>query len=217
MSIASELNFAIGLRSRRAFLQALGAAGIGLAGGQAWSAALPESVRQSLARIGKAVNLLEDGGFQGLAWGWQFTDGAKVVEISRHAGRRSVHVQTDSGDYARYLVLGPEIGKTYTLSGWVKTEGLIQDEEGAGAYFTASQFEFQGRPTEYTVDGKQLPEKRFGNSLGTTGWQRFSQSFTCLPGTTWFEVVVGVYRASGSAWFTELTFVEGATAAEFDD
>ena len=217
MSIASELTSAIGLKSRRAFLQALGAAGIGLAGRQAWSAALPERVRESLARIGKAVNLLEDGGFQGSAWGWQFTDGAKVAEVSRHAGRRSVHVQTESGDYARYLVLGPEIGKTYTLSGWVKTEGIVQDEEGAGAYFAASQFEFQGRPTEYTVDGKQLPEKRFGNYLGTTGWRRFSQSFTCLPGTTWFEVVVGVYRASGSAWFTDLTFVEGATAAEFDD
>ena len=130
MSIASELNSAIGLKSRRAFLQALGAAGIGLAGRQAWSAALPESVRQSLARIGKAVNLLEDGGFQGSAWGWQFTDGAKVAEVSRHAGHRSVHVQTESGDYALYLVLGPEIGKTYTLSGWVKTEAIVKDITG---------------------------------------------------------------------------------------
>jgi hypothetical protein len=128
-----------------------------------------------------------------------------------------VHVHTESGDYARFLVLGPEIGKSYTLSGWVKTEGIVQQEEAAGAYFTASQFEFQGRPTEYTVDGKQLPEKRFGNYTGTTNWQQFSQTFTCLPGTTWFEVVVGIYRASGSAWFTDLTFVEDSTAAEFDD
>ncbi len=216
MSIASELDSAIGPQSRRAFLQALGATGITLFGRRAWSGALPESVRQSLAREGKVVTLLEDGGFQSSAWGWQFTDGDKLADVSRHEGRRSVHVNTDSGDYARFLVLGPEIGKTYTLSGWVKTEGIVQQEEAAGAYFTASQFEFQGRPTEYTVDGKQLPEKRFGNLTGTMGWQPFSQCFKCLPGTAWFEVVVGIYRASGSAWFTDLTFVEGDTAVDFD-
>ncbi len=217
MSIAQELDSCIGPKSRRAFLQAMGATGITLFGRRAWNAVLPESIRDSAARAGKAITLLEDGGFQGSAWGWQFTDGAKVADVSRRQGRRSVQVHTESGDYARFLVLGPEIGKTYTLSGWVKTEGIVQQEEAAGAYFTASQFEFQGRPTEYTVDGKQLPEKRFGNYTGTAGWQRFSQSFTCLPGTTWFEVVVGVYRASGSAWFTDLTFVEGTAAVEFDD
>ncbi len=217
MSLASELDSAVGPKSRRAFLQAMGATGVTLFGRRAWSATLPQSVRQSLARKGKAITLLEDGGFNGSAWGWQFTDGAKVAAVARNAAHRSVQVQTQSGDYARFLVLGPEIGKTYTLSGWVKTEGVVQQEEAAGAYLTASQFEFQGRPTEYTVDGKQLPEKRFGNYTGTSDWQRFSQSFTCLPGTTWFEVVVGIYRASGSAWFTELTFVEGPAAVEFED
>lgn len=217
MSFASELDSAIGPKSRRAFLQALGATGVTLFGRPAWNAALPENIRQSAARAGKAITMLEDGAFQGSAWGWQFTDGAKLADISRHEGRRSVHVHTESGDYARFLVLGPEIGKTYTLSGWVKTEGIVQQEGAAGGYFTASQFEFQGRPTEYTVDGKQIPEKRFGNFTGTTDWQRFSQSFTCLPGTTWFEVVVGIYRASGSAWFTELTFVEGVDAVALDD
>jgi hypothetical protein len=217
MSIASELDSVIGPRSRRAFLQAMGATGIALSGRRAWNLVLPENVRESMTRAGKTITMLEDGGFQGSARGWQFTDGAKVADVSRHEGRRSVHVHTESGDYARFLVLGPIVGKTYTLSGWLKTEGIVQQEEAAGAYFTASQFEFQGRPTEYTVDGKQIPEKRFGNFTGTTGWQRFSQNFTCLPGTTWFEVVVGIYRASGSAWFTELTFVEGTEAVEFED
>jgi hypothetical protein len=217
MSLASQLDSAMGPKSRRAFLQAMGAAGVALVGRKAWSAALPESVRQSLARAGKQVTLLEDGAFEGSAWGWQFTDGAKVVGASRRAGGRSAQIETQSGDYARFLVLGPEIGKTYTLSGWVKTEGIAQEEEAAGAYFTASQFEFQGRPTEFTVDGKQLPEKRFGNYTGSSEWRRFSQSFTCLPGTSWFEVVVGIYRASGKAWFTDLTFVEGDAAAEFSE
>ncbi|HEY5256705.1 MAG TPA: hypothetical protein VIJ53_18770, partial [Acidobacteriaceae bacterium] len=42
-------------------------------------------------------------------------------------------------------------------------------------------------------------------------------AFLCLPTTDWFEVVVGVYRASGSAWFSVLTFVEGTRPADFND
>jgi hypothetical protein len=217
MSIASEVDSAIGQKTRRAFLQAAGATGLALMGRRAWGSIAPESVHQSLARAGKKITLLNDGGFQGSAWGWQFTEGAKVVNESRHAGRRSVLVSSQSGDYARFLVLGPEAGKTYTISGWLKTQNVVQQEEDAGAYWTASQFEFQGRPVEFTVDGKQLPERRYGNVTGTSDWTRFSQSFRCMEDATWFEVVVGVYRASGQAWFTDLTFVEGEQPAEFDD
>jgi hypothetical protein len=44
MTIASELDSAIGPQSRRAFLQAMGATGVALFAQRAWSAALPESV-----------------------------------------------------------------------------------------------------------------------------------------------------------------------------
>lgn len=206
-----------GTVSRRTFLRQMGAAGMAGLSRPAWMAALPAAVKASAAQAGKAVNLLEDGGFEGSAWGWQFTRGAGIDGHARRAGLRSIRVQTDAGDYARFLVLGPEAGKTYTLSGWIKTDAIVAREENAGAYFAASQFEFQGRPTEFTVDGKQLPEKRLGNFAGTSGWQRFSQSFRCLPGTTWFEVIAGIYRASGAAWFSELTFVEGDTAVELKD
>ncbi len=129
----------------------------------------------------------------------------------------AVRVTTESGDYARFLILGPVDGRTYTLGGWVRTENVTVSEPGAGAYFAASQFEFQGRPTEFTVDGKQATEIRYGNFTGTGGWQRFTQSVKCLPTTAWFEVVAGIYRASGRAWFSGLTFVEGDQSAELED
>lgn len=183
----------------------------------AWATVVSGSAWQSAARAGKKISLLNDGGFQKSAWGWQFTRGARVMNAVRHRGHPTIKVRTDSGDYARFFVLGPREGKTYTLSGWVKTQAVVPEEEGAGAYFAASQFEFQGRPTEFTVDGKQLPERRFGNFAGSTEWRRFSQTFTCLPTTTWFEVVVGIYRAAGAAWFSDLTFVEGDQPADIDE
>ena len=127
-----------------------------------------------------------------------------------------MEVQTTSGNYARFMVLGPVVGKIYTLTGWVRTEEVVASEADGGAYFAASQFEFQGRPTEFTVDGKQATEIRYGNYTGTNGWTRFAKSVECLGTTAWFEVVVGIYRASGTAWFSGLTFVEGDQSAELE-
>jgi hypothetical protein len=217
MAADSKIEAIFGSQTRRRFLQGMGVTGATLLCPNAWGAFISDSARQSAAQAGKKITLLNDGGFQGSAWDWQFTSEAKVVSSPGQSGRRAVEIETNSGDYARFLVLGPEQGKTYTLSGWVKTQNVVQQEENAGAYFAASQYEFQGRPTEFTVDGKQLPEQRYGNFTGTAGWQRFSRSFQCLATTTWFEVVVGIYRASGRAWFSGLTFVEGDQPADLED
>ena len=203
--------------SRRRFLQSAGAAGAFFGLNATSNALLPEVLQRAARERAKKISLLEDGGFTGSAWGWQFTGGATVVERSGPAGRGAVDVHTRSGDYARFLVLGPVVGRTYTLTGWIRTQGIVAGEAGGGAYFAASQFEFQGRPTEFTVDGKQATEIRYGNYAGSGEWRRFSQSVKCLPTTAWFEVVVGIYRASGQAWFSGLTFVEGTEGAELDE
>lgn len=208
--------------SRRLFLQSLGATGavFGLSATPRAllpESLLPESLFRAAASAGKKVTLLEDGGFAEGAWGWQCTSGASAVRSGGRGGLGMIDVRTDSGDYARFLVLGPVVGKTYTLTGWVRTEEVVAAESGAGAYFAASQFEFQGRPTEFTVDGKQATEIRYGNFVGTAGWRRFSQSVKCLGTTAWFEIVTGIYRASGRAFFSGLTFVEGEEPVEFED
>ena len=205
------------ISSRRAFLQGLGATGVAALCRPAWSSILPQAMRQAASRVGKKITFLNDGGFQGSAWGWQFTSQASVEKTPGKTGSHSVGIHTESGDYARFLVLEPEVGKTFTLSGWVRSNNIVAEEPGAGAYFAASQFEFQGRPTQFSVDGKQIPEERYGNLSGSNGWQRFSHSFLCLPTTDWFEIIVGVYRASGSAWFSDLTFVEGDEPADLSD
>jgi hypothetical protein len=205
------------LTSRRAFMQGAGALGLAWGSRFAWAGGLRPAVHAAAARAGKRVSLLSDGGFEHGGWEWQFTTGARIVDSIRHHEYPVLQVETVSGDYARFLVLAPEAGKIYTLAGWVKTELVVAGEPGSGAYFAASQFEFQGRPTDYTVDGKQLPERRYGNLTGSSDWRRFSQSFTCLSSSTWFEVIVGVFRASGKAWFSGLTFVEGSEPAELED
>ncbi len=207
----------LGMKSRRTFLQGMGATGIAALCRPGWSSILTEAVRQAASHAGKTITLLNDGGFEGSAWGWQFTSHAAVEKTPGKSGPHSLGIHTESGDYARFLVLGPEVGKTYTLSGWVRTKNIVGEQSVAGAYFAASQYEFQGRPTQFSVDGKQSPEERHGNFTGSSDWQRFSHSFLCLPSTAWFEIVLGIYRGSGSAWFSDLTFVEGDQPAELKD
>jgi len=204
--------------SRRTFLQGLGAAAA-LAPGAAPGAVrfLSPSAASLAAAAGrhKQITLLPDGGFEGGAWGWQFTRGATIVPAGDgdepHSGRHCLRVHATRGDYARFLVLTPRWGARYTLAGWWRCTAVVgagDGDEPAGMYYSASQYEFQGRPVD---------EARFGHLQGTQGWQRFSHTFTCLPTTTWFEVVVGLYRAGGTAWFDDLTFIEGENAAELAD
>ena len=202
--------------SRRHFLRSAGVTGAALGLSAKAHAFLPDALKRVADSRTKKITLLQDGSFVGSAWGWQFTDGASIARSQGRGKTGAIQVQTTSGDYVRFLVLGPVVGKTYTLTGWVRTEDVIASETGSGAYFAASQFEFQGRPTEFTVDGKQATEIRYGNYTGTDGWKRFSQSVQCLGTTAWFEVVVGIYRAQGKAWFAGLTFVEGDRGAELE-
>jgi len=204
--------------SRRTFLQGLGAAaalGPAAAHGAARFLSPSAASLAAAARRNRQITLLPDGGFEEGAWGWQFTTGAAIVPAGAadtpHSGRHCLRVHAASGDYARFLVLTPRWGAKYTLSGWwrcAEVVGAGDVGEPAGMYYSASQYEFQGRPVD---------EARWGHVQGTQGWQRFSHTFTCLPTTTWFEVVVGVYRASGTAWFDDLTFVESETGAELAD
>ncbi len=206
-----------GRKSRRTFLQGIGATGIAALCRPGWSSIMPEAMRLAARHAGKTITLLNDGGFEGSAWGWQFTRHTAIEKAPGKSGAHSLGIHTKSGDYGRFLVLEPEVGKTYTFSGWVRTNNVIGEKNVAGAYFSASQFEFQGRPTQFSVDGKQSPEQRYGNFTGSSEWQRFSHSFLCLPSTDWFEIVVGIYRGSGSAWFSDLTFVEGDQARDLKD
>ena len=194
--------------NRRAFLQ--GALALVPAAASAW---VPQNWNDAARRRGKTITHLHDGGFEGDLWGWQLTDGASVDRTVSRGGGASMRIETRKGDYARFLVLNPRVGAEYTISGWMKTAGVQPVSPGGGAFYSAPQFEFQGRPAQYTSEG-HIDEQHFGNVTGNTGWRRFHRTFTCLTGTTWFEVTVGIYRAAGTAWFDDLTFVEGDHPAE---
>ena len=102
----------LGMKSRRTILQGMGATGIAAICSPGWSSILPEAVRQAANHAGKKITLFNDGGFEGSAWGWQFTRNAAIESTPGKSGHYSLAIHAESGDYARFLVLGPEVGKT---------------------------------------------------------------------------------------------------------
>jgi hypothetical protein len=165
---------------------------------------------------GKRITHLHDGGFENGGSGWQLSEGAAVDTTVAHSGRASLRIRTETGDYARFLVCNPRAGAKYTVSGWVKTERVRPLRPGGGAFYAAAQYEFQARPAQYTSEG-HIEEQHLGNIIGDTEWMHFHQTFTCLATTTWFEVAIGIYRGSGTAWFDDVTFVEGDQPCELAD
>lgn len=197
--------------SRRIFLQQSAALVSPLA-----FAAIPEASKQAAGSHGKRITLIHDGGFEGDLWGWQLTEGASVDRNVARVKGASMQVHSESGDYARFFVFNPRAGAKYTLSGWVKTAGVRALSPDGGAFFAAPQFEFQARPAEYTDEG-HIEQRHMGNVVGDTEWRRFEETLTCMTGTAWLEVTVGLYRASGTAWFDDITLVEGDRSAELSE
>ena len=105
MFSVKELDAAIGSQSRRTFLKSVGAAGAVLFGRNMPGAIISEPVRSIADRASRKINLLSNGGPQESVWGWQFTDGAEVGNISGPEGDRALEIRTRTGDYARFLVL----------------------------------------------------------------------------------------------------------------
>lgn len=151
------------------------------------------------------ATLLEDGGFQGGVQGWQLGQNCKVVAVKGGPGTKALYVHNKGTSTARAIILSPEPGKTYTVHGFMRTDGVRPLETGGRAIMSLNQFEFAGR---------SVGEQTFAKLTGTHGWAPFSYTFKCEPLVVWFELSLGLFGAEGEAWFTNVTLVEGPKAAE---
>jgi len=120
-------------------------------------------------------------------------DAAFAVESAGHSGARSVSISAVKGADASWIVTVPmRPYSRYRLSGWIKTENLVQG---------------RSRGAQINVDGEQ--EWRTPPVTGTQDWTRVETEFdagandaievTCLFG--------GWGRATGKAWFDDVELV----------
>ncbi len=156
-------------------------------------------------------SLLPNGGFEkarDLPIGGSATDGqwrrasdrCTVVEEDPKEGRFVAKVDLpqdvpDPGAHA-WLDLPAEPGKTYRISGWMRT----RDVNGAGIAFIAIY--------QHDAAGKLVEHRDFASTRGTTPWQFYTHVFTPKPQVARLHVFFGFYLAHGTAWFDDIRLVE---------
>jgi len=133
MSLATELNSVIGPKNTSCFSAGDGATGVALLGRRAWITALPESRRQSLAQAGKSITCLEDGGFQGSAWGGSLpmAPGSRIQRATQVGGQCRCR-QNRPITRAFWYWAGDR--KDIHAQRLDETEGIVQQEKPLGLF-----------------------------------------------------------------------------------
>jgi hypothetical protein len=90
-----------------------------------------------------------------------------------------------------YLDMPPPKGGACRISGWLRT----RDVAGDGFAYLAV-YQYQG--------DKLIVHRDYGIARGTTPWTQYSHDFTPAPGADRLHLKMGLYRASGTAWFDNL-------------
>ncbi|MCE5237792.1 putative glycoside hydrolase [bacterium] len=153
-------------------------------------------------REAPGANVLTNGSFEqdadgdGKPDGWEIVEPVALDSQVRHGGRQSARIASDSDTINNFSKLWVDLKPrtTYTLSAWIRTEGI--GGQGAQVY----PYGFEGM----TGGG-------FIVATGTSDWRRHSVSFTTGAGTHG-RINFRLYGTKGTAWFDDLALVEGADA-----
>lgn len=161
--------------------------------------------------INKVVNPSAE--IDGSDWTYWYVDVDKgaisLVNNEKYFGNRSIKVvangATKTSRMYAYQWVKLEKGKTYTLSTYIKTQG-ITNTNGGGA-----------RPFIYylTANGRQYVDGEIVN--GTSDWSRYTCTFT-YPEEATTDVVVslGITGENGTAYFDGIQVEEGQVANTYN-
>lgn len=147
-----------------------------------------------------AENLVQNGGFEEGATGWNLPLLYAIDPTVAHRGQHSLRYHNEPG--GPYLIAGQGLllkpGKCYRMSVWVKAEGIVSSDTGA-----TISMEWGGK--EGYIGGSYPP-----GITGTSDWQQIVFETGVLPeGITGGSVILyGRPGTSGTAWFDDVEVVE---------
>jgi len=166
-----------------------------------------DTIARKSGQVCPKVTLLEDGSFQAGGMGWQLGQGCRIVSLESAPSPQVLYVRSRGTSTGRAVILSPTPGKTYTVHGLMRTQTVRPLEPDGCAVMSLDQLWYQAWFGQRT---------KFATLTGSNDWTPFSYTFECRL-TEWFELSLGLYRAEGEAWFTNLTLVEGTKASEISD
>lgn len=154
---------------------------------------------------GMPGSLLRNGGFETDS-GWSLPSGASYDMQVKRSGRRSLRVDNTQGVQVEQIVYGVRPGENLAVCGWLATENVVPLSGSGYAYMAIYQFDSAGRMVE---------AHDFVQVAGTHSWTYASYSLTVHLLAEYLAVRIGIYNASGRAWFDDINLVRGEKAMEW--
>lgn len=152
-------------------------------------------------------SLLPDGGFE-TGVGWSTASGASYDPQHRRSGRRSLRIDSVQSVQVEQVIYAVMPGEKITVCGWVATQNVVPASGGGYAFLAIYQFDATGRMVE---------AHDFAQYAGTRTWTYAEYTFTVSAQAEYIAVRVGIYNASGTAWFDDINLVRGEKAVEWTE
>lgn len=150
--------------------------------------------------------LLRNGGFESDA-GWSMASGASYDTQHKRSGRRSLRVNSTQGAQVEQVIYAVVPGEKFTVCGWVATQNVVPVSESGGyAFMAIYQFDAAGRMVE---------AHDFAQYAGTRSWTYAEYTFRINAQAEYIALRIGIYNASGTAWFDDMNLVKGEKAMEW--
>jgi hypothetical protein len=144
---------------------------------------------------------LRNGGFE-RDQGWTIGQYTSLDTQSARTGKRCIRADGARGASIEQTVWAVQPGRVYTVSGWMRTEGVVP-QAGGFAFLALYEHDASGRIVRF-VD--------YAKVTGTTGWTEYRHTARLAPTTEYVVVKAGIHSALGTAWFDDLNLVEGSEA-----
>lgn len=152
-----------------------------------------------------ASSLLRNGGFESDE-GWSTASGASYDTQHKRSGRRSLRVDTAQGVQVEQLIYAVVPGEKLTVCGWVATQNIVPASGGGYAFMAVYQFDAVGRMVE---------AHDFAQYAGTRSWTYAEYTFSVNAQAEHIALRIGIYNASGTAWFDDINLVKGEKAVQW--
>ena len=157
----------------------------------------------SVVSLPSAQNLLLNGSFESGSIDWQVSGDAQLDRATANTGSASIRIQNGS---ARQDITGVSVGEKFTCSATFKVNNLHKTGDAGYAYVAI-----------YQLDdfGDVVTAHDFVQATGNSEWQSRSYTFTVVEGCQIVSVRCGIFQATGTAWFDDLTLAAGEQPLSF--
>jgi len=153
-------------------------------------------------------SLLRNGGFENDAV-WSIASGASFDTVHRRSGSRSLRVNSTQGVQVEQVIYAAVPGEKLTVCGWLATRD-VQPASGSGGYAFMAIYQFDAA-------GRMVGAHDFAQYAGTHSWTYAEYTFQVNVQAEYIALRLGIYNASGTAWFDDINLVNGEKAVPWTE